>query len=120
MVVECAAEVPLSAKLVGERRMALGIGTGRLGSHACVPSFTLSPTSIVSGSGAAEEKASAATLQIHGEWNGCSIGAQNPTVTARSHETQSGTAWAQNGHKPGTKQKATLVGGLHFAANSLI
>jgi hypothetical protein len=31
-----------------------------------------------------------------------------------------GTAWAQSGHRMGTKQKATRLDGFRFAANSLI
>ena len=31
-----------------------------------------------------------------------------------------GTKWAQDGHRMGTKQKATVFGGFCFAANSLI
>ena len=46
--------------------------------------------------------------------------AQRPTVISAPGQQYQGTAWAQSGHRMGTKQKATRLGGFRFAANSLI
>ena len=46
--------------------------------------------------------------------------AQSPTVISVTGRRCSGTAWARDGHRMGTKQKATQLGGFRFAANSLI
>lgn len=55
-----------------------------------------------------------------GSVTGPDLRAQNPTVALAAPGRRLGTARAQSGHRMGTKQKATRLGGFRFAANSLI